>query len=276
MMDIKQKITVVWVEDNKLIFSPNQEELEYKFKQNFGEFELNLIYDADGSLLKKCIKEDDIDILVTDYNLEGDLTGIDLINSIRKEGFLVDVLFYSAQDIDLTDVYRKTDPYGFVEVIKGKDNIADPVLEIIGKNLRRCSDIVFLRGLIISRVIDIEQDINAFFVSYFKIPAPMHNDFYNYVLENKYSSLVGKSVTIDKILKSQQIKGQFKKLSVYMQTLEQNRNLLAHCKRDPADRNKLVSMGEGEVYDRQKIKKLLILASSVSQDIRRLTEQFST
>jgi response regulator RpfG family c-di-GMP phosphodiesterase len=262
--------TIIWVEDKpRTVGSQIGAIREYLKSRNF---EPNIILDEDGKQFQKAIKNKIlIDIVVTDKNLTESMDGIAVIKELKQKKRLTDVLFYSAKGFDPEEV--RQEHYGFVEIVEGKD-IEDQLKKLINKNLNRCEDIVFLRGMVISMIIDLELKVNEFFVGYFKIPKANQEHFHNYILENQYNSLGGKVVTLENIIKKQGLIGDFKKMLQDIRELANKRNLLAHCKTDPQNKNVLICMGEQKTFDKGEINKLLDKINDTSEILDNLINKF--
>lgn len=280
MNEMKQVFTILWVEDKPRVVSLNAKELDKFFDDNYKDFKLEIIEAKSGKDIEDSLKKQNVDIVVTDYNLEENMNGLDVIKLIKKNGLLTDVLFYTAKKFDFNsdEIYQKADHYGFIEVSEGTKEVAEPVRRLVRKNLKRCEDIVFLRGMVISRIIDLELEVNVFLERYFQIPEGEKKiHFHNFILENRFNSMAGKRKTISKILENNKIKDNFRGLLTQMEKLESERNLLAHCKckKDKKNKNILVSMGEEEVFDKERICGILKRINSVSEQFDSLTKKFS-
>lgn len=267
---MNQAFTIIWIEDKPRAMKSQVDAIrEYLKGKNF---EPNIILDENGNQFKKAITDRiSIDIVVTDKNLPDPMDGITVIQILKQKGKLTDVLFYSAKGFDPDEVRQKH--YGFVEIVEGKD-IEDKLKRLIDKNLKRCEDIVFLRGMVISLIIDLELKVNEFFAGYFEIPKDTLEQFHNFILENKYNSLAGKKSTLAKILKENKIEKEFEGLSSEVDKLAGDRNLLAHCKADPAKKNVLICMGEEEEFDKRRINGILHRINKASEHLERLLKKY--
>ncbi len=266
--------TILLVEDNPDSVK-DQMELAEEYVKKKG-FKLNKIIRESETEVGKALKDFVIDIVVTDKNLDSDKGGLVVIEAVEKRGHLTDILFYSSDEYDVKDIRDKTD-YGYVDMLQGR-SFAPHLKKMIDKNLRRSSDIVVLRGILISKVIDIELRINDVLVDYFKIPdKPTGNKdkFHAFVLENRYSSLEGKIKTLSKILEDDRFESDtnLEGLKTKLSTLQENRNLLAHCKRHPEKPGCLITMGEEEVFNRGRVLKLFEKARQVSDALDYLKSQ---
>lgn len=269
---MSQPFTILWIEDKERVITSQEREIR-DFLGELG-FELNLLTDTQGDAFSRLLDENPVDVVIVDYNLSEDFKGSDVIKIIREKGLLIDVLFYSVIEDVFKDkeLYEALGHYGFVVTHNDKDVII-PLRRLIEKNIRRCQDIIFLRGLVITRVIDIELQINEFLGRYFKIPAGTINEFYDFILENKYNPLGGKVVTLENIVKSHNLEKEFKGWLQEIRQLSNARNELAHCKADPDNKNCLISMGTPKIYDRGDIYKILEKIKRVSENLDKLVEK---
>lgn len=267
---MKQTFTIIWVEDKpRAMKSQVDAAKEYLESKNF---EPDIIQDADGKQFEQIMKtQQSIDIVVTDKNLSDSMDGLTVIKILKQKKRLTDVLFYSAKGFNPDDVRKEH--YGFVEIVEGKD-IIEQLKKLIDKNLRRCEDIVFLRGMVISMIIDLELKVNEFFANYFEIPEKTMVHFHNFLLENKYNNLIGKKTTLSKILKENKIEKEFEGLGTQIIDLAEDRNLLAHCKADPGNKNILICMGDEKEFDRKKIKNILDKVNKASEHLANLIKKY--
>lgn len=267
---MKQTFTIIWVEDKPRAMASQTEEIcEYLEDKNFAP---NIVMDETGDKFKAAIKDKlPIDIVVTDKNITDKMNGIEVIKTLKSKRKLTDVLFYSSKGFELEEIYKQH--YGFVEIVEGK-NIADRLKKLIDKNLLRCEDIVLMRGLVLSMIIDLELKINEFFAAYFQIPDKNMPHFQNFFLESKYGSLMGKKATLSKILKENKADKDFPGLMGQVERLGVERNLLAHCKVDDMDKNILVCMGEKETFDRNRINSIVDRVNEASANMDELIVKF--
>lgn len=269
---MNQTFTILWVEDRPKAMRGQIESIKKFLSEK--EFEPNIIINETGTGIHDSMKKNDVDIVVTDKNLTESRNGMDVVNILREKKWITDVLFYSAKGLNMNEIHQQTDHYGFIEVVDGKE-IVDALKMLIGKNIKRCNDIIFLRGMLISKVIDLELEINDFFCKYFKICADRLEHFNNFMMENRYNSLAGKKKTLSLILENNSLKQEFGGLLTQLQNLEDKRNILAHCKTDPKNKNILISMGSKESFDRKEIIKILKDVNKVNSHLEVLKEKFS-
>ncbi len=273
---MNQNFTIVWIEDNEKVIT-SQATAIGKFLDNEG-FQLNLLTDTEGEKFKKYLDTELIDIIVTDYNISEEIKGTDVIEFVRSKKLLTDILFYSVHDEMFKEgtIYDKLGHYGLVEICEGKD-VVEPLKGLIKKNIIRCQDIVFLRGFVISRAVELELEINEFLAQYFKIPEKQLEEFHNTILESSYVPMAGKQKWLSQILEKNGIKkgSEFEGLLNKLDGIAKQRNLLAHCKKDNDNPNVLVASGKEEKFDRNRLNSILKNIETVSQHLDKLIENFS-
>ncbi|MCK5022190.1 MAG: hypothetical protein KAR54_03005 [Candidatus Pacebacteria bacterium] len=270
---MKQNFTILWIEDKERVIDSQIPRIK-SFLDDEG-FELNLLKDTVGDEFKTLLENNKlIDIIVTDYNISEETKGTDVIKHVRDNGFLTDILFYSVHDdlFEDEDIYSKLGHYGLIEIYKDKE-VTDPLKELIKKNLKRCKDIVFLRGFVISQSIELELKLNEFFSTYFEVPKKQLTDFHNIILESRYIPMAGKKKWLSQILKKTDFMEEFKGLLTNLDDISEKRNLLAHCKKDSDNPNILVSSGKDEKIDRDELNRIIKKIDVVSGHLDRLIEK---
>ena len=270
---MKQNFTILWIEDKERVINSQIPQIK-SFLDDEG-FELNLLKDTVGDKFKTLLENNKlIDIIVTDYNISEETKGTDVIKHVRDNGFLTDILFYSVHDdlFEDEDIYSKLGHYGLIEIYKDKE-VTDPLKELIKKNLKRCKDIVFLRGFVISQSIELELKLNKFFSKYFEIPEKQLKEFHDTILESRHVPMAGKKKWLSQILDKNDLKGEFKGLSTKLNDIADKRNLLAHCKKNSNNPNILISSGENERIDRDELNSIIKKIDVISGQIDDLIEK---
>lgn len=203
------------------------------------------------------------DIAFIDKNLNG-VSGIDVIGDIRDKYKLLDILIYSRANIESED-QAKINNYGIVETAHKKEQIVDKLKTLIDKNLSKWEDIVFLRGSVISRIVELEMDINDALMETFSPPGEAdRKKFRDFFLENSAITLEAKKEILRKMTK-----GTDRPFSVKdLDDLQRYRNKLAHCKRSETNPNVLITMGEGLEVGRAEIKEIFKKADRFSGHIK--------
>lgn len=275
---MRQVFTILLVEDRPEVMKSQIEEIKEYLRDK--DFEPDIIIDKTGTKTRKTLEDNNVDIVVTDKNIVeeekgGEIkSGMDVIKLITEIGNWTDVLFYSTRGFDRDKVREEIGNYGFVEIVEGKE-IVDDLKKLIDKNLNRCQDIVYLRGMLLSKIIDLELKVNDLFVKYFNISDKKEEHFHNLVLENRFS-LEAKRTALSKIInKNTEIKLEFSELLKHLDDIAKQRNLLAHCKLHPTKKNTLVTIGQEKVFDKKRIGEILEEIKSVSEDFDKLSEKLS-
>lgn len=249
LADENPTFTILLVDDNPdSMKSQIKEARDYLKEKNL---DLKVLEDRSGRKIETHLHDEVVDIILLDNKISESHLGIDLFKTIRKADPLVDILFYSGKP-GQEETFEKARHYIFTEVVEGRKIILK-LKKLIEKNLSKWNDIYLLRGVVISKIIDLELEINSFFEKYFNVHAEKVLDFHNFVLENKYNSLEGKKQTLTKIYEKRGLRKTSAKLRDHLDTLQKERNLLAHCKKHPDKENCLISMGNEVIFDKKRI-----------------------
>lgn len=91
------------------------------------------------------------DLVLVDYNLEsGDITGINVINSIRSKDVYADIIFYSSNYNEMKNRIKKE--FGDGNFLEGiyfchRRDLISKVIQLVDKSLRKTSNAENIRGL---------------------------------------------------------------------------------------------------------------------------------
>jgi len=272
---MKQNFTILWIEDKEIVITSQIPEIK-RFLDSEG-FEMKFFKDTVGDKFKEIIEENKlIDLIVTDFHISEETNGTDVIKHVRDKGLLTDILFYSVHtdlfEKEGRDIYNELGHYGLIEILEGKDVIL-PIKELIKKNIKRCQDIVFLRGFVISQSIELELKLNEFFSKYFEVPEKQIIEFHNTILESSYVPMAGKKKWLSQILNENNLNTEFKGLLTKLEEISTKRNLLAHCKKDDDNQNVLISSGKEEIIDKIGLNRILEQIDVVSVHLDKLIEK---
>ncbi len=209
------------------------------------------------------IKTEKIDIVLTDKNIEEKGDGLEVVKKIRSEFKHLDILFYSADQYDREELDTICE-YGSIEIVEGRE-IIDRLQTLVEKNISQWENMNYLRGIVISRIIEIEMEVNEFIEKYFAQQG--NTQFRNFILENKHISLDAKKKILSKIIEFEKVVMEgLNKLT----TLQEKRNLLAHCKVKDGEKNKLVHMGDDKEFTRDDIYKIFDDVNQFSTFLKQL------
>lgn len=211
-------------------------------------FKLNWVEDngdGKGRHVYELLQEIPVDIILLDNNISRSISGLDILKTVRKKHDLTDILFYSASDEH--EIFEQASNFSFTVVIQGRD-IADALEELIDKNLMKWDNIVFLRGMVISKIVELELKINEFFTTYFSIADTHIENFNNLILESGQGSLDIKRRGIMLILEQENLTSKFSGFS-NLGDLQTTRNILAHGKLKQNEKNVLTVNFLGKIYE---------------------------
>ena len=212
-----------------------------------------------------------VDIAVIDKNLGtgDDAGGISLINSVRQRNPLLDVLIYTAGNMGIKDFEMITN-FALVDIVRDRRQFVDRLQTLIERTLSKWSDIVYLRGVVISRIIDLEGEINDVLMEAFSPHEAKREKFRNFLLENSHITLFAKQKILSKIAEPRD----GKPFSIGdLCDLQESRNALAHCKRSETDPNILVKMGENLQITSSEIKEIFVKAESFSKGLKSFQQE---
>ena len=242
----REELTIILVDDNLKSMNLQINEIEQYLKQK--KLKMNLLQDDSGEQVEALLELYPVDIVLTDKKMENDDDGLRVIKTVRNKGDLIDILLYSGNIVGIQD-YRDASLYTKVMVVESRLSIVDPVKTLIDRHLSKWDDIIFLRGVVISKIIDLELGINEILSNYFNVHKTKLQDFHELVLENRTFSFEGKKESLIQILKKMGLWNDFKKIDEKIIFLQKKRNYLAHCKSDPENRNWLISMGNPKKFE---------------------------
>lgn len=276
----KQKFTILWIDDNPDSVKKIKNEIKDKIEKDYPDLELEIISGTTRHDAITELKDNNIEILITDYNLgeseNGSETGLDVLKEVRKNNSAIDVLFYTVKTFgtskkDTSSIEEEARKLDYVKIVNGRKEIVYELPKLIEDHLKRFNDIVFLRGIVISNAIALELRINEFLVKYFRVPKETEDNFHNFVMESGALDFYNKRRTIEKIFYiggnwANEIKPEFsglipkeelKSLIQKLRNIEEQRNQLAHCKLSKTKINTLVQEGRQIEFDRKKVNTLL-------------------
>ena len=250
------------VDDEPDSLNSELNEIEEYLKKRH-ELELELVkYETASEMIANI--DQTTDIAFIDKNL-GTSSGFKVVENILDRDKLLDVFIYSRGGIGSSDLV-KLFSYGLVVVAQEREQIVDKLQTLIDKNLSRWEDVVFLRGVVISRLIDLERDIDDVLMETFLPSGKKRQEkFRDFLLENSNISVYSKQTILSKIAKPKN--GQPFSIGELC-NLQEFRNLLAHCKRSKYNPNVLVKMGEEREIGSAEIKEIFKKADHFSECLK--------
>ncbi|MBI2004298.1 hypothetical protein HYS72_02425 [Candidatus Pacearchaeota archaeon] len=266
------KFKILWIDDRPSSIKSSKNQIEEFLKEKGFEPDIEMIQDVEN--IKKILDEKingEVDLIVTDNDLDEEFNGLDVIKKIGEKKALIDVLFYSTPSFDEGELMNY---HHFIEIVRDKTKILEPLKKLIKKNIKRCEDPVFLRGYVLSRVVDLEIELNELFEIYFEIKSNSKEHFHGFLMENRNFSLSGKSIAFSKLLdKNKEILKDITLSRNKLEDIASKRNILAHCKIDSEKPNCFISMGDSEEFGREKLKELLKKINEALLEIGKMKEK---
>lgn len=272
----QQTFSIVWIEDRPDTIGPQRKEIELFIKE---KGLIPMFFDAKGKddFENILASRTGLDLIITDVNIEEGFNARDVISKVRKKQDFIDVLAYTNIS-ESTDAAKDADAiiprYGFIKMVKGKENLVHFAKGIINKNLRLLNDWLYLRGLIISRTTKLEGRMEEFLFSYFAVKAETQSDFKNFILGNTYFTYQGKMEAMTAIVKKLALLDRkcYAEFSEGLHKIGKVRNGLAHCKKNERSPDKIIlsTMGQETILGRKEIHAHLGILQAVSEKIEEL------
>ena len=190
----------------------------------------------------------EIDVLVT--------PDVEFARRVIRRNPLIDTLVYGI-DVEL---YTAPGNPLYARIWTHPDACySEPAIHMIDSCRRKWSDMVYLRGMVISQVVDIEAHINDALAAHFGLmpSTKLGEQFEEYILENPQYSMEGKKQALGKILKATDRAHMWEGMSGMISDLQKKRNKLAHCKVDLGNAVVITSMGKEYRYGRREMRDML-------------------
>lgn len=226
-MDKEEKypLQILLLEDDEYLNKEYKNKIEGieldSFKVNVEAFE---IYESALEFLKA----NSVDMVVTDNSINGINGGKELIDYLINEDFYPSMIFYSQAEIKNPDKLRKK---GITVLPNVKQEVLiNNIKKQLKLNSKRFESQTFIRGIFITKFVDLELQINDFLCKYFlngkdKDKKRLFND---YLLESKYNSFENKSEVLCEMVSSKYEKYKEKISRRKLTNLATKRNKIAH------------------------------------------------
>ena len=236
--------------------SADQADKIYHYMKGEG-FELRQTGIAGNDNWDDVFDNNEIDVLIVGNHPGGIDASVGFARRVIQRNPLIDVLAYGSKEIEPRTVYDRS-VYTAIWTHSGTD-YADRAISLIGAYRQKWNDTIFLRGMVISQIVDVEAHINDALAAHFfpLSPAPLGRQFEEYMLENPMYLLEGKKQTLKNILEESGLGDMWKGMNRTISELQNKRNKLAHCEVDPDDPGSVTSMGKTYRYDRKSMRGIL-------------------
>lgn len=263
----KKDFTIILVDDDLDSVKPEMDEVK-TYLDGLG-LRTNLLEDDTGNKVEQYLKDNLVDLVVTDRSIVTSDDGEKIAGKVQDYNISIDVLVYSAKELKVEDYKRLSSYYTSVHVYPDK-TIADPVKSLIDRNLAKWDDIIFLRGIVISKIIDVELKMNEIFAKYFNVEKVVSPQFNNLILENTSNSVEGKRKALRSILDGVGLKKEMDAISGKIKRLQSIRNDLAHCKVDHKKGIFLDKMGQLIPITKDDMKKIFSELAEVEEKLEQI------
>ncbi len=167
---MRLKYRILWFEDNddymNEVIIP---EVSRHLLEDLG-LELDLVWERNGSNLESLLREgESYDLIVTDLNLENGDAGNVIIEKIRFDQILTEVLLYSSDGKAVEGVKNEAHGIERVSFAVGRDVLPEKLQRIIDITVRKVQDVHNMRGLVIAEAIDLEDQMLDIITSHFGV-----------------------------------------------------------------------------------------------------------
>lgn len=213
--------------------------------------------------------ENEIDIVLAGDYPGGAAEGERFARGVIRRNPLIDVLMYGLGGIRAS-VPEDFSQYTAIQT-HGTRAYSGAAVEMIRMHRQKWNDVIFLRGMVVSQIVDVESRINEALAAYFRMEPGRGGHFEELVLENSLYSLEGKKQTLKGLTKRLGIGEEWSGMDGMLSHLQSTRNKMAHCEVDPDDINRITSMGKTYHYDRRSMRKILKSARGARRRLERIT-----
>lgn len=227
---------IYWIDDDDALPESLLEGLKINYEDAFSfDYEI----DGDGANLRTKLASEPIDLLVLDWNINGDENGLQLIEALRASGELTEIIFYS-QDESVKNHCQ--DLMGVHTCLKGEAD--EKIKSVVNRFRDRTKNVALMRGMIISEAIDLENRLTDLIIDLFGEKGDLFrarvlnkplldfgkkHAFVNGLLKDRISSLKAtENADEDKIKHLVEMKDVFNQM---MKEIINQRNILAHSKK---------------------------------------------
>ncbi|MBR9675111.1 MULTISPECIES: response regulator [Bacillus] len=165
---MKLKYEILWFEDNDSWFNTLSDAIGEYLEDNGFEMVVHR-YENDNKGLMTILKEDDFNLILMDYNLEGQ-NGDEIIKSIRDLEFYTDIVFYSQNGAQyIRNLVKEQGIDGIFCSSREIREFEGKVNSIIKNTIKKVQDVNNMRGLVIAETIDLESKLANILKEYFKV-----------------------------------------------------------------------------------------------------------
>ncbi|MGP8125287.1 MAG: response regulator [Nitrososphaerales archaeon] len=276
---VQPDFSILWVDNHPTAVKKYQRSISEWYRTKYGrEVSIEDAVDVREALTKQ--SKSYFDLIVTDWDLGRPPDGSTLVERLRTSAIYTDVVFYTRKPEIPAPITERVQKLGFIDVVL-EDQLTKITVAVIQERLKRFEKVSFLRGMVISRFIELEEEVNQFLLTYYKLHPEREAYFKSSLLENDSVSFWAKVNALKMITFGKQ--GFEAKDTIFkpftsiefatmrdgfqrLRNAENVRNRLAHCALVPGEEKlQAVSMGVLYTFERNDVVEGLkqIVAASI-------------
>jgi hypothetical protein len=268
------EFTIILIDDDLPAVQSEIDEVK-RYLNGKGITNVKILAYNSGDDIEKILSASTPDMVLVDKSLREEDDGLKVVEKARDHSPLIDILLYSAKGFELKD-YQEMSHYTSIQIYDDK-TFSDRAKTLIDRNFSKWDDIIFLRGIVISRIIEIELKINEIFANYFKITQDRKEHFNDLILENTSQSIQGKKLALRAILGINGLSALWEGISTKLGKLQEHRNRLAHCKPCKQDgKVVLITMGTPMKYDKSTMIQLFADIKEVDSKLNEISQKLNS
>lgn len=165
---MRLEFNVLWVEDQPERVQAQRERIERVIRKE--GFKLDVVFapsvNEAQNYLSNDIYGDHIDLVVMDFNLEGDKTGAEGLVEVREAFPYKDIVFYSANAEQLLDMVKERNLQGIF--CATRDDLPQTVEGVFETLVKKVIDIDHSRGIVMGATSDIDFYVSEALVGLFE------------------------------------------------------------------------------------------------------------
>lgn len=166
---MRLKYRILWFENEEDFVKEVSPDISSYLLDDLG-LELELNVQPNGSQLATLLTDgEQYDLIVTDLNLDNGDTGKDLIDRIRGDEILTEVLLYSGDGDQIQKIIAETPGLERVSYAVGRPALPERLKRIIALTVRKVQDVHNMRGLVIAEAIDLEDKMLEIITGHFSV-----------------------------------------------------------------------------------------------------------
>lgn len=171
---MRLKYKILWFEDDSDYITDDIGPRVTNYLRDDLGFEPEIIHKTSDVDVDTLVAQEEYDLIITDLNLTqgGDETGQKIIENVRNQKILTDVLLYSNSPQAILNIKENNPGIERISFAAGRPALFDKLHDLIFLTVRKVQDINNLRGMVITEAIDIEIKVKDILISKLEKLAP--------------------------------------------------------------------------------------------------------